>query len=76
MGQYKMRVDADPFPAVNMVDQVNCGEEAEHSARRRLDLAFNINMANPHDATARRKRESIQAIGSARIRSVTSLKIK
>ena len=47
LGQYKMRVDADPFPVVNMVDQVNCGEEAEHSVHRRLDFAFNINMANP-----------------------------
>ena len=47
LGQYKMRVDSDPFPAVNMVDQVNYAEEAEHSARRRLDFAFNINMADP-----------------------------
>ena len=42
-----MRVDSDPFPAVKLVDQVNCVEKVEHSARRRLDFAFNINMANP-----------------------------
>jgi hypothetical protein len=41
LGQYVMKVNTQPFPSVNMV------EDADRTARRQLDFTFGINMVGP-----------------------------
>jgi hypothetical protein len=51
LGQYAMKVDTQPFPSVNMV------EDTDWTARRQLNFAFGINMAGParcHDEKKKR----------------------
>jgi hypothetical protein len=50
-GQFAMKVDTHPFPGVNMV-------EPNHSARRRLDFSFDVNMAGPERHHGKDKEES------------------
>ncbi|KAK1633081.1 hypothetical protein QYE76_007396 [Lolium multiflorum] len=50
-GQFAMKVDTHPFPGVNMV-------EPNHSARRRLDFSFDVNMAGPVRHHGKDKEES------------------
>jgi hypothetical protein len=40
-----MKFDTQPFPGVNMVEGHR--DASEHSAQRRLDFTFDVNMARP-----------------------------
>jgi hypothetical protein len=42
-----MRVDSDPFPNVNVVNQASYSDEGGRSARRQLDFSFDVSMASP-----------------------------
>jgi hypothetical protein len=58
LGQYKMRVDSDPFLNVNVVNQASYSDEGGRSARRQLDFSFDVSMASPARRNDKKKEKA------------------